>query len=88
MAAIDRLGARKSWGVHQIDVDGYALNIPVFVEALLPRALAAMEEILTIAPGVIARRRSWSDRHSRSNGSRALSSIERTKLGAPETRCR
>lgn len=44
------LGGLEAWGVQQIDVSSYAMDIASFVENVLPRALAAMDEMMTLTP--------------------------------------
>lgn len=50
LSAMQRLGGHAVWGVEQIDVDAYSLSVPTFLETLLPKALSAMSELMTLTP--------------------------------------
>jgi hypothetical protein len=48
MDAIRRLGGPAGWGVRQIAKASYTMDLGSYVEAILPRALAAMGEIMDL----------------------------------------
>jgi hypothetical protein len=45
-----RLGGLETWGVRQAGTSVYLMSIPAFVETILPRALAAMGEVMDLTP--------------------------------------
>jgi hypothetical protein len=48
--AMTRLGGLQSWGVRPLDGKLQLMDIGVFVETILPRAVAAMGAIMTLTP--------------------------------------
>jgi hypothetical protein len=50
LAAMARLGGLETWGVRQAGTSVYLMSIPAFVETILPRALAAMGEVMDLTP--------------------------------------
>jgi hypothetical protein len=48
--AFERLGGIAAWGLEQVDTAVYLMDIATYVERILPRALGAMEEIVSLTP--------------------------------------